>query len=226
MAAAVGRTVIGADRRPDPVVEVITAQLLDAFQRGSKDPLNPELLRSIASSFRVLDAVTDAHDLKRHLKRMRTVTPDGGMAERLAGRLRSHGMAVTGDDLLRRHFEARGRGIDVDGITQQLPSFVASGQLIPATALLIEAMADTKGTLGGVAFRERLRGPAANLSLRQTMPSLCGWGSKYAGRWGFLFGSVAFGFLFIPELAVVGGIYAGLSWFFDGYSVWCEWGPE
>jgi hypothetical protein len=207
------------------VLDAINVELSAMLQRVMKDPGNEELLRSIASDFRVLDAVSTAHDLKKHMRKVRAITVDGAVTEHAAKQLQKHGFKVTGDELLRKHLDARGRGIDVDAATSQAVSTVTSGQSLQQIAMLFDATANTPGAsgavgAGGVKFREGLRGPEFDLHLRKTMPNLCGW--HYWSTWGFMLGYTGFLLSLVPPLEPLAFVYGGVSLFFDGVGVWCE----
>jgi len=204
----------------DLVLETVTTELCAMFQRALVTPTDPERLRSIASAFRVLDAVLEAHDLKRHQRRARVPVIDGAAADHLARRLRARGFPVTGDALLRRHLDARARGLDVDALDRQAATLVTSPRLGLDTAALFDAIAASGPT--GVRWRSPREGGGV---LRPASSwNACGWFRSYGGVWGFLLGGVGFAFAFMPGfgLAEVGLVYAGAALFFDGATVYCE----
>jgi len=212
-----------AANRSDVVVDAVNVELAAMFQRAMKDPGNVELLRSIGSQFRVLDSVAAAHDLKRHQKKARPVTVDGNVAEHMARQLQTQGFKVTGDDLVRRHLEARSRGIDVAKITQQATTMMASEHLLRETSMIFDAIAIESAGPSGISFREGLHDPKSDWRMRQASSwNACGWFRSYGGAWGLMFGIVAFAFTPIPELAALGTAYGVASLFFDGATVYCE----
>jgi hypothetical protein len=213
-----------AGGQPDAVINVIDAELAAMFQRAMTDPGNGELLRGIGSTFRVLDAVATAHDLKRHMRKTRPIVVDGTMTDQMARQLQKHGFKVTGDDLLRRHLDASGKGINVDAVTRQAAAMMVSGDLLLKTGAMFDALGEGRPG-GSVAFRESLHGPKIDTHFRQTSSyNACGFFRAYGTRYSLLTGIVAFGFgiIGVPELAVIGTIYGAASLFFDGATWYCE----
>lgn len=222
-ALGVALRVDAASPAADPVLEVINTELAAMVARGGFDPRNVERLRALGSTFRVIDAVASAHDLKRHLKKAHVGIGDAARADHLARHLRARGLTVNGDDLLRRHLDARAQ-FDVD-VTPAMIAAIRSGAILREVSTAFDTLATAtaeSGVVGGATFRESLHGPAFLWAPRQTAPRFCGWGRQYAGRWGFLAGIVAFGFGLIPELAAIGIAYGAASLFFDGFALGCE----
>ena len=159
--------------------------------------------------FRLLDAVTTAHDLKRHMK-VRPVGADSNVAaERVARQMRDHGVKMTGDDFLKRHFERRAQMPDLDRLDRAIAAEVASGQLLQDTATWFDAIAAAMASApNGVKFRERLRGPELGLSPKNAL-RICGDGTaRSAAALGIIYGGLALATIEIPPISALFGTSA------------------
>src|SRR4051812_24349160 len=176
MAAMAGATLalketgVSAAGPSDPVLETLLTEMMALQKRSIVDPGNAERLLEFASMFRVIDAVTTAHDLKKNMRKARAISVDSTVTEPVAKRLREHGIKTTGDDLLKRHFEARLQLQDPEGAERAVLAAVTSGQMFMQTAALFDDLATMAAvSVNGVTFRERLRGQEFDVSMKKTM---------------------------------------------------------
>jgi hypothetical protein len=213
----------------DPVLEAIAQEMLrlNVQLRHDIDTAVPHAgrYREFASLNRILDATMTAHDLKRHLRRVDT---DEGRfpstADHVAKGLTKRGFPISGDELMQHQQNNATRFLDLHVAKRDARQLIVSGHLFLQTAVVADSLAASlEQAFGerGIAFREGLNSPPARARLhtvqgdRLNRARAC----EAAGRWGFLLGFTGVGLALIPELALLGLIYAGAAVIFDGYVV-------
>jgi hypothetical protein len=179
----------------DAVLETIFNEIVALNGRATSNP-TPEMAREYATLARVVDSVAAAHGLKRLMKRVQNREVDASTIEQLAKRLRAHGVAANGDDMLRKHFESMAQFSDAAAVKRAALDSITSGLMFQHQAAAFEALVPDAGA-SGAQFRERLRGPAIDLWLRRTAPSRA---CEAASGWGAIFDTQGVLLMWVPPL--------------------------
>jgi hypothetical protein len=212
----------------DPVLEAIGQEMLrlNVQLRHDIDTAvpHPGRYREFASLNRILDATMTAHDLKKHLRRVDTDEDRfPSTADYVAKGLTKRGFPISGDELMQHQQNNATRFLDLHVAKRDAKQLIVSGQLFLETAVVADSLAASlEQALGqrGIAFREGLNSPPARARLHTVQDRLNRARScEAAARWGFLLGFTGVGLALIPELALLGLIYAGAAVIFDGYAV-------
>jgi hypothetical protein len=203
---------IAAAGAADVVLDAVVAEMIALEKRVLSNPdsgASREQTLELASMFRLVDVVTTVHDLKRRIRVQPIGADSTAAAEQVARQMRAHGIKMSGDDFLKRHFERRAQVPDPDRLDRAIAEEVASGQFLQDTAAWLDATAAAMASApNGVTFREGLRGPARDLSLKKVI-RLCA-GSREAAAMGVIYGWSALGTFEIPQLSLLFGISAAV----------------